>query len=52
MKRMSSEVAPLIREMLLNIERSWRESRKRRRREGPTIDRLPRILNLLASRVP
>jgi hypothetical protein len=38
--------------MLLNRERSWRGSRERRKRKGPTTNRLLRILNLLASRVP
>jgi hypothetical protein len=48
---LNSEVVQLIREMLLTIERSWKESGKRRRREDLTTDRPLRTLNPLASRV-
>ena len=55
-KRVNEEIASRGRsadkKMHIYREERRRESRRRRRREGPTTDRLPRILNLLASRVP
>ena len=48
--RSTLEVGLLIREMLLSIRKSKRESRRRKRGADLAINKLPGTLSLLASR--